>query len=378
MDSFSSLYNLPANVETRWASPENPDGAKGAGGKVNFGRKGRPNLRLTPGQQIVFAQAKGGSGMVRRIWATVQDRTPEVMRGLRISMYWDGATTPAVSAPFADFFGQGLGRCQTFESALFSNPEGRSFNCYIPMPFQNGFRIEVLNEAPRDALIFYDVDYTLGDAIETPSYLHAHWNREAPTTLLHDYEILPRLAGRGRYLGANFGVIVDFAKYFDSWWGEGECKTYLDGDTDLPSLVGTGTEDYIGTGWGQQQYANLYQGCHLADHSHDQFAFYRYHVPDAIYFQRDIRVTFQQIGGCSATTFARFRDTKQQLIGAGNADGIRAGEPLDMHPKADPPFSLFERADDWSSCCYFYLDRPENGLPALAPVAARTAGLMGA
>jgi hypothetical protein len=37
--------------------------------------------------------------------------------------------------------------------------------------------------------------------------------------------------------------------------------------------------------------------------------------------------------------------------------------------------NLFERADDWSSCVYFYLDRPGGVLPKLAPVAERTAGL---
>jgi len=43
---------------------------------------------------------------------------------------------------------------------------------------------------------------------------------------------------------------------------------------------------------------------------------------------------------------------------------------------ADKGYALFERQDDWSSCAYFYLDRPENGLPALAPVADRIAGLL--
>ena len=41
----------------------------------------------------------------------------------------------------------------------------------------------------------------------------------------------------------------------------------------------------------------------------------------------------------------------------------------------DKKYPLFERQDDWSSCAWFYLDRPENGLPALAPVAERIAGL---
>lgn len=36
---------------------------------------------------------------------------------------------------------------------------------------------------------------------------------------------------------------------------------------------------------------------------------------------------------------------------------------------------IFERADDWSSVAYFYLDYPTSELPALDPPAARIAGL---
>jgi hypothetical protein len=367
------LFLLPTGIETRWASPENPEARKGEAGRVNKGRKGKPNIVLKAGEDVVMAQASASSGIVRRIWATLHDRSPAVLRGLRIDIYWDGAPTPAVSAPFADFFGQGLGRNQTFESSLFSNPEGRSFNCVIPMPFLTGFRIVLFNESPNDVVIFYDVNYTLGDRLEGPSYLHAHWRREAPTTLLRDYEVLPKLTGRGLYLGANFGVIADTKTYLDSWWGEGECKIFLDGDASHPTLAGTGTEDYIGTAWGQGQYGHLYQGCHLADSANGQYAFYRYHVPDPVYFQRDIRVAFQQIGVCSAKTFGQFREAGLQLVGGGSNP---AGEPLDMHPPVDAPSNIFERTDDWSSCCYFYLDRPENNLPPLAAVTERTSGLL--
>ncbi len=367
----SSLFVLPENVETRWASPENPEGRKGEAARANKSRKGRPNFALEPGQSVVLAQG-AGSGIVRRIWITIDDRSPEALRGLRLDMYWDGAATPAVSAPFADFFGQGLGCCQTFESIFFSNPEGRSFNCVIPMPFRNGFRIVLTSEiTKRIDLVFYDIDYTLGDRIEHSSYFHAHWRREAPTTLMRDFEVLPKVSGRGRYLGANFGLIADTKKYLHSWCGEGESKIYLDGDTDLPTLAGTGMEDYIGSAWGQGQYAHLYQGCHLADNERKRFAFYRYHVPDPVYFQRDIRVTFQQIGGASAADIRRIHDLGVQLIGS---SWLPAGESMNMSPP-EGVFSIFEREDDWSSCCYFYLDRPENGLPPLAPVAERTRGL---
>ena len=80
----------------------------------------------------------------------------------------------------------------------------------------------------------------------------------------HDYELLPQVKGRGRYLGVNIGVIAD-KRYGKNWWGEGEVKIYLDGDGKLPTLAGTGAEDYIGTGFGLGAYSHQYQGAPVAD-----------------------------------------------------------------------------------------------------------------
>src|SRR5207253_7187063 len=77
----------------------------------------------------------------------------------------------------------------------------------------------------------------------------------------------------------------------------GEVKMYLDGDSDFPTINGTGAEDYTGTGWGMGTFSNLYQGAPVADEPKRQFVFYRWHVPDAVWFQKDIKVTLQQIGG---------------------------------------------------------------------------------
>ena len=116
------------------------------------------------------------------------------------------------------------------------------------------------------------------------------------TTLQKDYEFLPKVEGRGRFLGVSVGMIADTKQYFKSWWGEGEAKYYIDGDTNNPTLSGTGTEDYIGSAWGQARFINMYQGCPVADHNNMHYSFYRFHVPDPVYFNKDIRVTMQQIG----------------------------------------------------------------------------------
>ncbi len=366
------LFYAPRGVVTRWASPENPRGAKGAAATANHGRKGAPNFNLAHGAQRVLAEAKNTRGIVRRIWLTHAGRTPAMLRSLRLQCFWDGARRPAVDVPLGDFFGFGLGRMAAFESALLSSPEGRSFNCCIPMPFRRGMRIVLINESPREApAIFYDVDYTLGDALGRDAlYFHAWFNRENPTRMQRDYEILARVKGRGRYLGAVIGVRANMQRYGRSWWGEGECKIHLDGDRARPTLCGTGTEDYIGTAWSQGQYANRYQGCPLADHARMQFVFYRFHVPDPVYFESNVRVTMQQIGCWDP-------ETKGYLYAAGPV--YRAGKgrvQVDLGAPDAPEYGLFEREDDWSSCAYFYLHTPEHELPVLPPVAMRAADLL--
>jgi hypothetical protein len=365
-----ALYVLPDAVETRWASPENPLGERGKGAAANAGRKGSPFFPLKASESRTLAEVKGRSGVVRRIWMTINDRSPRMLRGLRIEMYWDGALKPAVSAPVGDFFGVGLGRLVPFESDLFSSPEGRSFNASVPMPFRSGMRIVLVNESGADQpQVYYDVDYTLGDVLPKDAlYFHAVFRRENPTKLQKDYEILPHVTGRGRYLGTNVGVIVDGQRYGATWWGEGEVKIYLDGDRELPTLAGTGTEDYIGTGYGQGAYSHRYQGAPIADHEKQRYAFYRYHVRDPVYFRKDARVTLQQIGFVWSNDGRPEKPLPPPVYKAG--PGL-----VELDLTRLPQVNLFERSDDFSSVAYFYLDRPQNDLAPIPPAAERIGGL---
>jgi len=238
------------------------------------------------------------------------------------------------------------------------------------MPFRNGMKIVLTNESAADQpQVYYDVDYTLGDRHPADAlYFHAVWRRENPTQLQRDYELLPHLAGKGRYLGTNVGVIVDGQRYGASWWGEGEVKIYLDGDKELPTLAGTGTEDYIGTGYGMESYSHQYQGAPISDHDKQLYAFYRYHVNDPIYFRHEIRVTLQQIGFIWSNDGTPDKPLLPPIYKAG--EGLKE---LDL--KHMPQVNLYERADDYSSCTYFYLDRPQNGLPPLPAASERMQNL---
>lgn len=375
------LYHLPENKSPRWISFENPEGKKGAGAMENKGAKGHPADRIMPGETVDLVNY-AGSGTVTRIWLTLSQRTPEMLRSLRIDMYWDGSEKPAVSAPIGDFFGCGLGLRVPFESALFSDPEGRSFNCIIPMPFRENARITITNDHPETyTTLFYDVDILLEEHDEDALYFHTYWSRDLKTDLGEDFEILPKIEGAGRFLGTNIGLITD-SLYQNTWWGEGEAKIYLDGDDEFATLVGTGTEDYVGTAYGQGEFDHMYQGSLITDPERRIYAFYRYHIPDPVWFYEDIKVTIQQMGGAPGKKVMELVENGAELIPVTVSNEKGNFKLLEMDPVpqlGDPDmpkgWTNFYRRDDVSATAYFYLNAPASSLPVLGDKESRTANL---
>ncbi len=368
--SAQPLFELPRGVETRWYSFENPDGRRGEGGKTQAGRKGAASKVIAAGETAVLADVPG-PGVVRRIWLTVPGRV-DTLRGWVVRMYWDGQDWPSVEAPLQDFFGLPFARQAAFESALFSNPEGRSFNCVVPMPFRNRARLTVANESPSEAMLFYDVDVTVGDSLpEEIGCFHARYRRENPTTPKKDFEVLPRVEGRGRYLGANVGIrTTDHRRPL--WFGEGELKVYLDDDREWPTLVGTGTEDLVGSAWGLGRFDHLYQGAPLTEEKDGVWGFYRYHVPDPVYFAKAVRVTLQQIAGGSVAQLRTLPGERwPELV----RNHQRFEPPTTPSPAGESTWENFESPQDVCATAYWYQALPSPRWPPLEPYAERVKDL---
>ena len=378
-DTSNNIYQYRAESSPRWISFENKTGAKSGGAKENNGAKGHPCDHI-PAHTSVELMNYEGIGIIHRIWLTINDRSAFMCRSLVINIYWDGDKKPAVSAPLGDFFGQGFERKKAFENELFSSGEGRSFISFVPMPFKMGARIEVINESDKDLdMLFYDIDMqSLKQWNQDNLYFHGYWHRDTATTLAKDFQLLPLVEGKGRYLGTNISVI-DNPIYAGAWFGEGEVKMYLDGDHDFPTIVGTGTEDYISTAWGQGIFQNRYSGCLIGGDSTRHWAFYRYHVPDPVYFHQNFMASIQQIGGNSKDKVLAMIDKHVPLI------------PITVHKaptfihiyKPDSTINLkdpalpdgwvnFYRVDDVAAMAYFYLDKTSSALPGLQPVSIRT------
>lgn len=354
-------YSLdPAHVDpsldARATSFENPTGARGAGGAAYGGRKGAPSRRVEPGERVVLADL-AGPGTVRHIWMTFPPGPPERMRALVLEVFYDDLEQPSVSVPCLDFFGLPHGRPVAYHSAVMAVNEGRGFNTTLPLPFRGRIRIELVNAGERRLLFYYQVDYTLQpDLPRTRGLLHATFRRENPTQQKRDFTIVEGLRGPGRFLGCAVGVrVLDEG----AWYGEGEVKIYRDGDRDLPTICGTGLEDYVGSAWGLGAHATPYGGAPLVvsppavpggpPPGPDFVGFYRWHIPDPIMFGSDLRVTIQQIGA------AFFLDGQETELERYEQTHPPAGEGWlrDVHPPL-MAWGIAERVDDYCATAYVY------------------------
>jgi len=354
------LYD--ASLKSRAITMENPHGEPGRGGMAGGGRKGAPCLwSLEKDQVFTFAEIDG-PGAIRHIWITVQNTGPAKMRNLILRFYWDGQENPSVEAPLADFFGTCHGLTRHHESAFLTTPEGRGFNSYFLMPFGKRARLTVANETGEDAgMFFYQVDYTLGDAVtdDTPRF-HAQFRRTPRTEMYKDYVILDGVRGRGRYLGVNAGLI-DHVGSKSIWWGEGEVKIYIDGDAQYPTICGTGSEDYVGSGWGLGELCARELGAPIVGEKY--ISLYRFHVRDPIYFSDRIRVEWQQIGNDGSYDPA----TPDGPLG----EFIRMGRY-----RKDQRGGCFERVDDVCSTAYWYQTLPTAPFPPFPNRELRSLDLM--
>lgn len=348
------------NTQSRSINAENPTGAPGAAASaasaLGPGRKGRAFISLESGETAELANIVG-PGVIRHIWMTVPDRTeagPFVLRDLVLRMYWDEDREPSVEVPLGDFFCNGFAtRAEVTSAPIVVAPTG-GMNSYFPMPFRRSARITLTSEHAGDIeAVFYQIDYSLGDALaDDVGIFHAQWRRSRTAPGL-DHVIVDGIRGAGAYVGT-FVALTALGRF---WWGEGEVKFFIDGDENLPTIAGTGLEDYVGGAWAfqdrldrdseptvhtfstpyfgypQRETADRTRRSPYATAMPPAHGMYRWHLPDPVRFDHDLRVTLQQIG----------------------------------HDGTD----LFERSDDICTTAYWYQREPHAPFPSLPKASLR-------
>lgn len=312
-------------------------------------------LTIDPKETVDIARIKG-AGCITHIWMTTApvSGTAEAYlpRKIVLRFYWDGEEHPSVEVPYGDFFGMGHGITKNWSSAALSmGPEnGMSMNCFFPMPFAEGARLEVTNESSQSLKFYYYIDYESYESLPLDELrFHATWHREFTKGIddkstdnafycfggknpsgADNYVIL-EAQGKGHYVGCNLNIHNLRFTHEWNWYGEGDDMIFIDGEPWPPSLHGTGTEDYFCTAWcPQEEFQTPYYGIILGGGPNwsGKITMYRYHIPDPITFDNSIRVTIEH--------------------GHGN-----------------------HRSDDYSSTAYWYQAEPHSPLSQLLPVGER-------
>jgi hypothetical protein len=317
---------------TRSISAENPTGAKGQGamateGFMPFaadlgqGWKVRPAVMLEPGELLTFVDIEG-PGAIQSMWfAGLTVRRECIMR-----IYWDGQEQPSVECPAGDFFACGWGLFAQVNSIPIAVNPNKGVNSYWEMPFRKHCRMTIENRAGQPLPFFYQVNYALTEVPEDAAYFHAQFRRSNPLPHKEVHTIVDGIQGRGQYVGTAMAWGVNN----NGWWGEGEIKFYMDGDGEFPTICGTGTEDYFGGAYNWDvdgeytTYTTPFLGMHQmiaggkTYDANQRFSMYRWHIPDPIRFDDDLKVTIQALGWRNWEAFhgaARRRDMEALMQG---------------------------------------------------------------
>jgi|YelNatPaOPRAMG01_1025707.scaffolds.fasta_scaffold00021_23 hypothetical protein len=306
------------------------------------GNWGRP---IQPGETRELATLSG-PGAISHIWFTIASNESYHLKKLVLRMYWDGETEPSVEAPMGDFFGLGHGEYHHFASLPIAVGTEAALNCYWRMPFRRSARITVTNEGEQAVrALYYQIDWQRLDRWDSElGYFHAQYRQAAPCQRVtwREGEKEINLRGEKNYVfleaqgsGHYVGVVLSVRLNEDGWWGEGDDMIFVDGDS-LPTLNGTGSEDYFCGAWGfGKPFSYAFFGCPVNQQEQGtqhrkgaKWSVYRFHILDPIPFRRSIRVTMEH----------------------GHAN---------------------DRADDWYSVAFWYQKEPHAPFPKLPPVEER-------
>jgi hypothetical protein len=297
------------------------------------------NFNVAPGATHVLMDAQG-PGVITHMWMTFLGPEPQNWakngsanhQEMLLRVYWDGSQKPGIEAPVGDFFANSFGKRSEVISLPVIVEDADSYNCFWNMPFRKSARVEIVNQSEKPInLLYYNIDWIKKDSLprDTP-YFYAQYRQEYPVQKGKDYVILDT-KGKGHYVGTVFSVRTRSP----AWFGEGDEKVYIDGETS-PSIQGTGTEDYFLSAWGLKKTGTPYFGVPYFDQwgiVGGHTSAYRWHLNDPIVFNTGIKMTFEHFGWIGPDENPDYKST-----------------------------SWNEREDDYSSVAFWY----QTGEPTFA------------
>jgi hypothetical protein len=249
-----------------------------AGGTEKF------RLVLQPGgtERILLS----GPGAITRAAVRLSAVNRDVaLRGVVVRGAFDGELT--VETPLGDFFGSapGINPYQGLPLGMMNSGEMYS---HWHMPFRESAMIELANYTHEEVTLTGELALAEHRWTEDTMHFHAKWRAalNVPTRPMQDWNYM-QASGRGVFVGAAFSIDNPVR----DWWGEGDEKIYVDGES-FPSHFGTGTEDYFGYAWcSPALFSHAYHAQSRCDGpgNYGRTSVNRWHILDRIPFKQDFR-----------------------------------------------------------------------------------------
>jgi len=271
------------------------------------------SVHVEPGASATLLEVTG-AGVITHLWFTINSSDEHHLKSLLLRAWWDGEQTPSVEVPIGDFFGLGLGEYFTYQSALLAVAPVKALNSYFQMPFGTAAKLTLTNEGKiRTDNLYFAVDYvTFGSLPPDVGRFHAQYRQSAPTKGIDgwrsngddavntrknldgaDNYVFLDAIGRGHFVGVSQAV----EQNQEGWFGEGDDMIFIDGDI-LPTINGTGSEDYFNGAWdfGGKPFAYEHNGApYIVDPERigGRYCLYRFHTESPITFEKSIKVTIE-------------------------------------------------------------------------------------
>ncbi len=278
---------------------------------------------IKPGETRTLASVTG-PGIITHIWFTIDSPEAYHLKKLVLRIYWDDDPLPAVETPIGDFFGLGLGKYITYESAPLSVGSQKALNSFFVMPFRKKARITLTNDGdmPTGA-VYYNIDWQKHASLPPDMlYFYAEYRQAQPNKGWTDDwprngvpKVLDKknLTGEGNYTivdtegpGQYVGVTLSLLQNQGDWWGEGDEMMFID-SPDKPTITGTGSEDYFLGAWcygncginpfgstrptfAYQRYGNPVNG---GDDRGAGWTVYRFHIDSPVPFKKSFKMTIE-------------------------------------------------------------------------------------
>lgn len=202
-------------------------------------------------------------------------------RDLWLTIYWDGAQSPQISAPLGPFFAcsDSVKPSKEVKGLWLGYADGYYY-CYLPMPFRKSATISLRPQSDRAVHVKLHVRYRQEVVTSHDGLLCAHRYDHPSPPVGQRYEVL-NVNGKGHFIG----IVMDRAGHM-----EGDDFFFVDGEQQ-PSIHGTGTEDFFNFAWGLSHTSSL--ALHGITIQANTPICYRMHTPSGVPFGKSLRIEWE-------------------------------------------------------------------------------------